>query len=106
MSFWIWRGPGESDAAQRYPYPAELLIDGHRARGRDISQTGISASLDHPLPVGQTVIVTLGRAPDRAPGLSAPARVVRVAPAGDTYIIGLEFLQDFTDAPRHERDEP
>ena len=106
MSFRIRRGSGESDAPRRYPYPADLLIDGHRAHGRDISQTGISASLDHPLPVGQVVVVTLGLVPRGAPALSAPARVVRVAPEGDRYIVGLEFLRDSAERPRHEGDEP
>ncbi len=106
MSSSISRGPGEADAPQRHPYPDDILIDGHRARGRDISRTGISAFLDYTLPVGQTVVVTLGLTPDGAPALRAPARVVRVAPVGDTYIVGLEFLQGVGHGPQQDRDKP
>ncbi len=81
------------NAPRRYPYGAHVRIDGRAVRGRDISQSGISVYTVEPLPLDATVVVTLGWVPGGTPQLSARARVVRVAPEGEGYIIGLEFLQ-------------
>lgn len=79
----------ERRRGRRFPYPAVVRIDQQSGAGIDISTGGISVLLAEPVPVGQVVVVALGRGDD----VSSNARVVRLAPTHHGFVVGLQFVE-------------
>lgn len=75
---------------QRFPYPADVTVDGAPAVGRDLSATGVSVFMAVPQ-VGSVVDVTLPRA-DPDDQRAARARVVRIDRTPKGYVVALEFV--------------
>jgi hypothetical protein len=76
---------------RRFAYPAVVQIDGRMVPGRDISQKGLSVFVAAPA-VGDVVRVTLAGPSGDAEEISSSARVVRVDPVDEGFVVGLEFI--------------
>lgn len=76
---------------QRFPYPADVTVDGAPAIGRDLSATGVSVFMAIPQ-IGVVVDVTLPRADPEDQRTTTRARVVRIDRTPRGYVVGLEFV--------------
>ena len=83
----------EDRRATRTPYPALVLIDGVPAAGRDISSSGLSVFSRRGLSAGSTVRLTLAGAAGSADEVGTVARVSRVEPRPEGFIVGLRFVE-------------
>jgi hypothetical protein len=83
----------EDRRATRTPYPALVLIDGRPAAGRDISSSGLSVFVRRRLTAGASVRLTLAGAAGSADEVGSAARVSRVEPRPEGFIVGLRFVE-------------
>ncbi|KID57320.1 pilus assembly protein PilZ [Pseudoalteromonas luteoviolacea] len=63
---------------------------------QDLSATGLSVEIDHPLEVGELVTVFINSKSTTIPPFNASAKVVRCSSdenATDKYVVGLEIVQ-------------
>ena len=78
--------------AERYPYPAWVIVDGRLVQGRDISRDGLSVYTADVLSIGRTVMVTLSGRAGRSDELSNTARVVAVTPEPAGFRVHLRWI--------------
>jgi hypothetical protein len=69
------------------------LIDGTPMEGRDISATGLSVFMRPSVARGDVVRVTLAGTPGDPDEVGTSARVSRIDPCGDGFVVGLKFIE-------------
>jgi hypothetical protein len=79
----------------RYAYDDQVNIDGALARGTDISRRGMAVRMMNPPRPGQVVRVALASADSHqaSADIAGTALVIRVAPTGSVFLVGLEFTE-------------
>ena len=79
--------------AARRAYSDPVLVNGVRVEGRDISCTGLSVFLKSNLQLGDMVRITLSGVAGSPDEVGAAARVSRIEPRPEGFVIGLEFVE-------------
>ena len=77
----------------RSAYANLVLIDGRPVAARDISTSGLSILLKPSIETGDIVRVTLAGAAGSRDEVATTARVARIEPRADGFIVGLEFIE-------------